>query len=82
MDKCIACGLCAQKCPRKVDDEFNQGLNQRKSAYIKYAQSIPLKYVIDGENCIYLTRGKCKACEKFCPTSAINFDDKPRTSSR
>jgi len=41
MDKCIACGLCAQKCPRKVDDEFNQGLNQRKSAYIKYAQSIP-----------------------------------------
>ena len=76
MDKCIACGLCAQKCPRKVDDEFNQGLNQRKSAYIKYAQSIPLKYVIDGETCIYLTRGKCKACEKFCPTSAINFDDK------
>ena len=75
MDKCIACGLCAQKCPRKVDDEFNQGLNQRKSAYIKYAQSIPLKYVIDGETCIYLTRGKCKACEKFCPTSAINFDD-------
>ena len=76
MDKCIACGLCAQKCPRKVADEFNQGLNQRKSAYIKYAQSIPLKYVIDGETCIYLTRGKCKACEKFCPTSAINFDDK------
>ncbi len=75
MDKCIACGLCAQKCPRKVDDEFNQGLSQRKSAYIKYAQSIPLKYVIDGETCIYLTRGKCKACEKFCPTSAINFDD-------
>ncbi|MCK7511142.1 MAG: 4Fe-4S binding protein [Desulfobacterales bacterium] len=26
MDKCIACGLCAQKCPRKVDDEFNIGL--------------------------------------------------------
>ena len=76
MDKCIACGLCAEKCPRKVADEFNMGLNQRKSAFIKYGQSVPLKYAIDGESCIYLTRGKCKACEKFCPTSAINFEDK------
>ncbi|RPJ82353.1 MAG: heterodisulfide reductase, partial [Deltaproteobacteria bacterium] len=76
MEKCIACGLCAQKCPRKVDDEFNMGLNQRTSAYIKYGQSVPLKYVIDGETCIYLKRGKCRACEKFCPTSAINFEDK------
>jgi heterodisulfide reductase subunit A len=75
MDKCIACGLCAQKCPRKVDDEFNMGLNQRKSAFIKYGQAVPLKYAIDGQSCIYLTRGKCKACEKFCPTSAINFED-------
>ncbi len=75
MEKCIACGLCAQKCPRKVDDEFNLGLNQRTSAYIKYGQAVPLKYAIDGETCIYLTRGKCKACEKFCPTSAINFED-------
>jgi heterodisulfide reductase subunit A len=79
MDKCIACGLCAQKCPRKVDDEFNMGLNQRKSAFIKYGQSVPLKYAIDGESCIYLTRGKCKACEKFCPTSAINFEDQEKT---
>ena len=75
MDKCIACGLCAEKCPKKVDDEFNMGVNKRKSAYIKYGQSVPLKYVIDGESCIYLARGKCKACEKFCPTGAINFED-------
>lgn len=76
MDKCIACGLCAQKCPKKVDDEFNMGLSKRKAIYIKYGQSVPLKYAIDPENCIYLTRGKCRACEKFCPTGAINFDDK------
>jgi heterodisulfide reductase subunit A len=76
MDKCIACGLCAQKCPRKVDDEFNMGLNKRKSAYIKYGQSVPLKYAIDSTTCTYLNRGKCRACEKFCPTSAINFEDK------
>ncbi len=76
MDKCIACGLCAQKCPKRVDDEFNMGVGKRKAAYIKYGQAVPLKYAIDGEQCIYLKRGKCKACEKFCPTGAIKFDDR------
>ena len=75
-DKCIACGACAEKCPKKVPDEYNMGLSTRKAAYIKYAQSVPLKYAIDPEACIYLTRGKCRACEKFCPTGAINFDEK------
>jgi heterodisulfide reductase subunit A2 len=49
------------------------GLKQRTSAYINYGQSVPLKYAIDGATCIYLIRGKCTACEKFCPTSAIHF---------
>lgn len=74
-DKCIACNACAEKCPKKVDDEFNMGLNKRKAAYIKYGQTVPLKYAIDPEHCIYLTKGKCRACEKFCPTKAINFND-------
>lgn len=76
MDKCIACGVCAEKCPRKVDDEFNMLVSKRKAAYIKYGQTVPLKYAIDPDNCIYLKKGKCKACEKFCPTGAVNFDDK------
>ncbi len=75
-DKCIACGLCAEKCPKKVDDEFNTNMGKRKAVYIKYGQSVPLKYAIDEDNCLYLTRGRCRACEKFCPTGAINFDDK------
>ncbi len=76
MDKCIACGICSQKCPRKVDDEFNMGIAKRKAAYIQYGQTVPLKYVIDPEHCLYLEKGKCRACEKFCPTGAVNFDDK------
>ena len=76
MNKCIACGACAEKCPKKVDNEFNEGINKRRAAYIKYGQAVPLKYAIDGEQCIYLTKGKCRACEKFCPTKAINFEDK------
>ena len=76
MDKCIACGTCAEKCPAKVTDEFNEGLSKRKAIYVPYAQAVPLKYTIDREHCIYFRKGKCKACEKFCPTKAIRFDDK------
>ncbi len=79
MDKCIACGECAAKCPKKVDDGHNEGLNKRKAIHVKYSQAVPLKYVIDAENCIYLTKGKCGNCAKVCPTGAINYEDKPET---
>ena len=78
-DKCIACGICAQKCPINVKDEFNFGINKRKAVYIKYDQSVPLKYAIDPSACIYLTLGKCRACEKFCSTGAINFSQVEET---
>jgi heterodisulfide reductase subunit A len=76
MEKCIACGTCAEKCPAKTDDEYNQGISKRKAIYVPYPQAVPLKYAIDKERCIYFQKGKCKACEKFCPTGAIRFDDK------
>jgi heterodisulfide reductase subunit A len=76
VQKCIACGLCAEKCPRKVPDAYNMGLNHRKAVYVKYPQAVPLKYAIDREHCIYFEKGKCRACEKFCPTGAVNFDDR------
>ena len=79
-DKCIACGLCAEKCPVKVVDEYEQGLGVRKAAYLLYPQTVPLKYQIDAENCLYFKKGRCKACEKFCPAGAIKFDDQPRES--
>ena len=78
MEKCIACNLCAEKCPKKVPNEYESGLNVRKAAFIKYPQAVPLKYAIDPEHCIYLLKGKCRACEKFCPTDAINFDDQKK----
>ncbi|MGM0382986.1 MAG: FAD-dependent oxidoreductase [Thermodesulfobacteriota bacterium] len=76
MDKCIACGTCAEKCPRRVPDEYNANLINRKAAYIQYPQAVPLKYLIDAENCIYFEKGKCRACEKFCPADAVDFDQK------
>jgi len=77
MDKCIACGDCAAKCPKKVANEYNEDLDKRKATYVQYAQAVPLKYVIDSENCIYFSKGKCRACEKFCPTGAVDFEQKP-----
>jgi heterodisulfide reductase subunit A len=76
MDKCIACGECAAKCPKKVDDEYNAGTGKRKAVYVKYAQAVPLKYQIDPDACIWLKKpGRCGACAKVCPSGAINFDD-------
>jgi heterodisulfide reductase subunit A len=76
--KCIACGLCAAKCPRQVEDEFNQGLSRRKAAYVRYPQAVPLKYAIDAEHCLYFEKGKCRICEKLCPAKAIDFSQQAK----
>ena len=77
-EKCIACGTCAEKCPKKVPSEFDLGLGIRKAIYLRYPQAVPLKYAIDPDACIYLKKpGRCGFCKKVCPTGAINFDDKP-----
>ncbi len=76
MDKCIACGECAVKCPKKVTDRFNAGLDKRKAIYVDYPQAVPLKYAIDAKNCIFLKNGKCGFCKKVCPADAVDFDQK------
>jgi heterodisulfide reductase subunit A len=78
VEKCIACGVCAEKCPKKVDDAYNEGLSRRRAIYVPYSQAVPLKYAIDADHCIYLQKGKCRTCEKFCPSGAIRFDDTER----
>ena len=78
---CIACGACAEKCPKKVVDPYNTGLVKRKSAYVEYPQAVPLKYCIDGDSCIYIQKGKCGACKKICPTDAVDFDQEAQTET-
>jgi heterodisulfide reductase subunit A len=74
-DDCTGCGICIEKCPKKVVDEvFEAGIGYRKSIYRPFPQAIPKFPVIDRESCIYFERGTCKACEKFCPTDAIDFE--------
>ncbi|MBI5291298.1 MAG: CoB--CoM heterodisulfide reductase iron-sulfur subunit A family protein [Chloroflexi bacterium] len=73
-DLCTGCGVCEEKCPKKVvDNVFEAGLGYRKAIYTPFAQAVPKYPVIDRENCTYFQKGTCKACEKFCPTGAIDF---------
>jgi heterodisulfide reductase subunit A len=71
---CTGCGICQEKCPKKVIDEvYEAGLGYRKAVYTPFPQAVPKYPVIDKPNCTYFQKGTCKACEKFCPTGAIDF---------
>ena len=74
--KCVGCGRCAEKCPIKVPNEFNQGMDERKAIFVQFPQAVPLKYAIDPTRCLFFTKGKCRACEKACQAGAIAFDQK------
>ena len=65
-DACTGCGICIEKCPRKVvDTEFEAGLGNRKAIYTPFPQAVPRVPVIDADSCIWLQRQKCKASLKF-----------------
>ncbi len=77
--KCTACGECDKVCPVKVPSEFEAALFPRKAIYTPFQQAVPRTYVIDKEHCLYLTKGVCRLCEKFCKGNAIDFDQKEET---
>jgi heterodisulfide reductase subunit A len=72
---CTGCGICIEKCPWSVvDSVFEASLGNRKVIYQTFPQAVPKYPVIDTDNCVYFQRGKCKACQIFCPTNAIDFE--------
>lgn len=73
---CIGCGICSEKCPSKVPSEFDSGTTLRKAIYIPFPQAVPNKYLIDADNCRWVTEGKCGVCAKVCPAECINLDEK------
>jgi len=75
-ERCVGCGVCATRCPVKCPDEFNMGLSERRAIFIPFPQAVPRTYAIDRERCLFLTKGLCRVCEKFCEARAINFDQK------
>ncbi len=75
--KCTGCGECTQKCPVRIPNEFELGLEKRGAAYLPFLQAVPLIATIDKENCLYFQRGVCKICQRFCQADAVDFDQKP-----
>lgn len=74
---CTGCAICEEKCPKSViDDRFNAGLGNRKAIYRPFPQAVPKYPVIDTASCTYFVKGKCKACEIFCPPGAIDFNQR------
>ncbi len=74
LTKCTGCGDCVDKCPRRVPNDFNVGLDKRKAIYLPFPQAVPRKMTIDAEACLYLTKGRCRVCEEACQAGAIDFE--------
>jgi heterodisulfide reductase subunit A2 len=72
--ECINCGLCAEKCPMRVDDEFDRELRKRRAIYMYYLQGVPAIMTIDKDKCLWFTKNACRICEKTCERNAIDFE--------
>ena len=76
-DVCTGCGLCTEKCPqKKVPNEFNLGMDNRRAIYIPFAQAVPKIATIDADYCTMLKTGKCGVCSKVCTAKAIDYTQK------
>ena len=76
-DVCTGCGLCTEKCPqKKVPNEFNLGMDNRRAIYIPFAQAVPKVATIDADYCTMLKTGKCGVCSKVCTAKAIDYTQK------
>ena len=76
-DICTGCGLCTEKCPqKKVPNEFNLGMDNRRAIYIPFAQAVPKVATIDPNYCTMLKTGKCGVCSKVCSVGAIDYQAK------
>ena len=74
---CTGCGLCTEKCPqKKVPNEFNLGMDNRRAIYIPFAQAVPKIATIDADYCTMLKTGKCGVCSKVCTAKAIDYTQK------
>ncbi len=76
-DICTGCGACVEKCPmKKVPNEFNLGMDNRRAIYIPFAQAVPKVATIDPNACNMLKNGKCGLCAKVCTAGAIDYTQK------
>ncbi len=76
-DICTGCGLCTEKCPqKKVPNDFNLSMDNKRAIYIPFAQAVPKVATIDPNYCTMLKTGKCGVCSKVCTAKAIDYTQK------
>ena len=78
--KCTGCGACIEACPnKKVPNDFNLNLDNKKAIYIPFAQAVPKVATIDANYCLHQKAAKngkdaCGFCQKACGVGAIDFN--------
>ena len=83
-ETCTGCGACAEACvlAGRIPDEFNSGLSRRGAVYVPFAQAVPRVALVDPEQCLTLTKGKCKSpCKEACQAGSIDFEQKEETET-
>ena len=82
---CVGCQLCVDACVYKrgkFEDEFDLGLSMRKPIYLPNAQAVPQVVLIDPEQCIQFSSGKCKqTCIEACDRDAIFLDQEEQVET-
>ena len=77
-DLCTGCGICEEKCPAKVvDTAFEAGLGYARRSTDRSRRPSRSSRSSTRTTASTSNAGTCKACEKLCPTGAIDFDQQP-----
>ncbi|MCK5686759.1 CoB--CoM heterodisulfide reductase iron-sulfur subunit A family protein, partial [bacterium] len=75
-EKCVSCGVCTEKCPVTIEDNFNCNMSNTKAIRLPFSYAAPLQYYIEKDSCLRLTKGGevCGICQTVCPKDAIDFN--------
>jgi heterodisulfide reductase subunit A len=73
---CIGCGMCYEPCPVSIDNEFEEGMSERKAIYVPCAGALPNAPCIDMGHCLRAKGEDCKLCKEACMFDAIQLDQR------